>query len=121
MAPTAAEAFIAAAEGMFDIMVERRAVPAVETWPVAVAAAGWEDLLVAWLEELLWLYESEGMLPHSILIGQIGPESLRAVIEGDTYTPERDERKVQIKAVTYHQLLAEQRPDSFHLQVIFDI
>lgn len=120
-APTAAEAFIAAAEGMFDVMVDRHGVPAVETWPVEVKAEGWPELLVAWLEELLWLYESEGMLPHSVLMGTIRETGLRAVIEGDTFKPRRDERKIQIKAVTYHQLQAGETPEGFQIQVIFDV
>jgi SHS2 domain-containing protein len=120
-APTAVEAFVAAAEAMFDVMVDRQRVAPVQTWTVEVQAERWEDLLVVWLEELLWLYESEGMLPHDILIGTMGPTNLRAVIEGDTLNRMRDDPRVQIKAVTYHQLRAEETPEGFALRVIFDV
>jgi SHS2 domain-containing protein len=120
-AATAAEAFIAAAEAMFDVMIDRMSVSHLTVWPIEVDAAGWEDLLIAWLEELLWRHESEGMMLHSCLIGHISPTHLRAVVEGEVYDRDRHERRTQVKAVTYHQLRAAETERGFEIQAIFDI
>ena len=121
IARTPTEAFAAAAEAMFDVMIDRGGVSRSEVWQVEVDAAGWEDLLVTWLEELLWRHESEGMMLHSPLIGSISPTHLKAVVEGEVFHRDRHERRTQVKAVTYHQLRAEETDQDFEVQVIFDI
>jgi SHS2 domain-containing protein len=120
-AATSAEAFAAVAEAMFDIMVEREGIEDAHRWQVAVDADDWEDLLIAWLEELLYLYETERMVLHSCHVREIGPSHLDAELAGDYLNPERHPTRVQIKAVTYHQLRAEETAEGFEIQVIFDI
>ena len=120
-AATPTQAFVATAEAMFDFMVERGQVSAIHRWPVQVEANGWEDLLVTWLEELLYLYEMERIVPSAIQVMEITSTRLTAEMEGEYLDPARHETKIQIKAVTYHQLLAESSADGFIVQVLFDI
>jgi SHS2 domain-containing protein len=120
-ASTSHQAFCALAEAMFDILLDREQVVPAEQWQVHVGAGGWEDLVVFFLEELLYLYEARGLAVHACTITEIGENHLDAEMSGDYLTTERPERKVQIKAVTYHQLRAEQTPRGFEIQVIFDI
>jgi SHS2 domain-containing protein len=120
-ADTPADAFAAIAGAMFDAMVNREHIPPRERWSIRVIADGWEDLLVAWLEELLYLYETERAIPEACHITDIAPDHLEAELLGDYLDPTRDEQRVQIKAVTYHQLRAEETEEGFFVQVIFDI
>ncbi|MBV9282024.1 MAG: archease, partial [Chloroflexi bacterium] len=66
-------AFAAVAEAMVDIMVNREQVEEAESWQVEVEADGWEDLLVTWLEEVLYRFELEGLVPHSCHVDEISP------------------------------------------------
>jgi len=120
-APSPAEAFACVAAAMFDFMVEREGVAPERRWSVRLEAEGWEDLLVAWLEELLYRYESEGVVPRTFHISEIASTHLVAEIEGEYLDPARHETRSQIKAVTYHQLRAEETGEGFVVQVIFDI
>jgi|SRR5579859_1204896 len=119
-AATAKDAFIAAAGAMLDYMVERDKVPEAQERNLEVTADGWEDLLVTWLEELLYLFESERFVPKRIELAELSPDHLRAHLHGDTLDAERDETKIGIKAVTYHQLRAEETEEGFVARVIFD-
>ena len=120
-APSAAEAFVAAAEGMVDIMVDRTEVAERETWSIELEATAWDDLLVAWLEELLYRYETERLIPKRIELGRLSPDRLAGELHGEHLDPQRHDTGVQIKAVTYHQLRAEETEAGFEIQVIFDI
>src|SRR5437588_8843539 len=73
-AASPSSAFIAAAEAMFDIMVDRSNVQEREEWTVGVDAEGWDELLVAWLEELLYRWEIEYMVPARITIDRLEQE-----------------------------------------------
>jgi len=117
--PTAA--FAAVAEAMFDVMVDRDQIEEVQTWEVRVEAEGWEDLLVVWLEELLYRYEMDLLVPHRCHIEELSPTHLLATLHGDRLDRAKHDTGVQIKAVTYHQLMAEETPEGFVVQVIFDI
>lgn len=116
-----AEVFTAAAEAMADIIVSRVEIGERSSWEIEVSATGWPDLLVAWLEEVLYRYEVEGLTPVRVEIEDLDSQHLRATLHGDVVDPERDEPGVQIKAVTYHQLVARETADGFEIQVIFDI
>jgi SHS2 domain-containing protein len=120
-AATPAEAFAAVAEAMFDIMVKRDQVAAVHWWTLRVSANGWESLVVLWLEELLYRYEVERIVVRTCRIQEIAPDHLVAELSGDYFNPQSHEVRLQIKAVTYHQLRAEQTAEGFEIQVIFDI
>jgi SHS2 domain-containing protein len=117
-----ADAFVTAATAMFDIMVPNRsAVEARHTWDIIVDAADYEDLLVTWLEELLYHYEIGRRVPADIDIADISATHLAASVRGEPLDQSRHETSVQIKAVTYHQLQAAQTTRGFEIRVIFDI
>jgi SHS2 domain-containing protein len=121
-AATPAEAFELVAGGMFDFIVTNRDTVELELdEELQVEADGWEDLLVAWLEELLYRFETDRFVPKVIAIRQIEHDLLVADLQGGTFDAARHETGVQIKAVTYHQLRAELTADGFQIQVIFDI
>ena len=120
-ADSPAAAFAAVAEAMFDVMVDRDQIEEVRTWEVRVEAEGWEDLLVVWLEELLYRYEMDLLVAHRCHIVELSPTRLLATLHGDRLDRPKHDIGVQIKAVTYHQLVAEEAEEGFVTQVIFDI
>jgi SHS2 domain-containing protein len=120
-ASTPEAAFIAAAEGMFDIMVNREGIGSSETLAVNAEADAYDILLVAWLEELLYHYEIEGFVPRMFATRELTPQRIQSELTGDRLDAAIHETGVQIKAVTYHQLRAEATDQGFHIQVIFDI
>lgn len=121
VAATPAEAFATLTEDMFGIMVARETVAEKERWEESVEARSWEDLVVAWLDELLYRYESERLIAKTCRVTEISSTAIAAELFGDYLDPEVHETGVQIKAVTYHQLHAAETEEGFEVQVIFDI
>jgi len=79
-----------------------------------------ENLLVRWLAELLYLFESERVLLSEFSIERIDERGLEADVAGQRYDPERHAIRVEIKAPTYHDLSIRRAGDGWAIRVIFD-
>ena len=80
-----------------------------------------DELLVAWLSELLYLYEVEGLLLCDFALTEIDEGSVKGVATGEEFDENRHDIKTSIKAVTYHQLEIKEQDGLWQAQVIFDI
>jgi len=91
---------------------------------ITLEADSLDDLMVAWLEELLFLFEVESLLFSG---ADVRVEErplgfgLRATVRGERHDPERHPLKVLIKGVTYHELTVEKTAEGWRARVIFDI
>jgi len=121
-APTLAELFVDAARGMYDLVGAAPDVAAAEAAgtvrrEVVLTAGDYESLLVAWLQELLYFTESEGLVFDGFKIEALAPTELRAEIAGRPM-----ERPVKvIKAVTYHNLALSTTDSGYEVTVVFDV
>jgi len=91
---------------------------------VTLEASSLDELMVVWLEELLFLFEVEALLFSGADVRVEERPSgfgLRATARGVTYDPERHPLKVLIKGVTYHELTVEKTAEGWRARVIFDI
>ncbi len=113
------EAFEQAAYGMISILVDREAIRAVEERTVVVSSTDAEQLLVKWLSELLYLYDAQHFLPSAIAITTFAHGGLCAAVTGEIFDASRHTALLDVKAVTYHQILI----DEVHhvVRVVFDV
>jgi SHS2 domain-containing protein len=118
---TAKELFANAAYALFDLLTDLDRVREPLSYDLHVEAADREELLVRWLGELLFLSEIPGYLFKSFSISHLDRTSLKAVAHGETFDPSRHERKLEIKAVTYHQVAVKEEDGKWEARVIFDI
>ena len=118
---TLADAFAHAAEGMFSIMVNLDGVRETEQRPIAVAARDWPGLLVAWLSELLYYSDVEGLLFKRFEMQDFRPYALRAVAFGEPVDRQRHELGPGVKAITRHILEIDEGPEGWRVQVLLDI
>jgi SHS2 domain-containing protein len=118
---TRAEAFQNAALAMFSLMVELDAVADVEERRVEVRAENQEALLVAWLSELIYLVDAEGLVFRRFSIDQLTNQRLVARIWGERIDPDRHTLGTVVKAITRHMLAIEKNGDGYSVRVIFDI
>ena len=117
----ASEAFGNAAYAMFDILVDIDKVEETDSLDLQASAENIEELLVAWLDELLYLYETERFICSRFSITDISDTSLHASVFGEKIDLARHEIKTEIKSVTYHQLRVEKTNDGWEAQVLFDV
>jgi SHS2 domain-containing protein len=79
-----------------------------------------EVLLVSWLQELLYLLETEGLIFGRFQVN-LRDSLLEASAWGEPFDPDIHTVKTEIKAVTYHQLEVVRTDRGWQAQVIFDI
>jgi SHS2 domain-containing protein len=115
------EVFANAAYALFDLLTDLNRVRETLSYDLRVEAGDREDLLVRWLSELLFLSASRGYLFKKFSIFHLDQTSLQAVAHGEIFDPSRHEFKVEIKAVTYHQVAVKEEDGKWEARVIFDI
>jgi len=77
-------------------------------------------LLVCWLQEILYLMDTEGLV-FSVFEVRIEGTALQATLRGEPFNPEVHPRKSDVKAVTYHHLEVATHGDGWEARVILDI
>ena len=182
---TAEDLFVNAAEGMYSLITNLEDVREVREIPVIIESHSMEGLLVSWLNELIFHFDTYGFIGKKIMIAEITPSltlpplrtqadsprrkgggdqidalrsqkgenkinslspggekgspgnrrfpgeevgwgegeafKLSATVSGEDFDPVRHERKLLIKAATYHMLKIEKRDGQWVTDVIFDI
>ncbi len=116
-----ADLFRQAAWSFFDIMVDARRIDPNQEKALSVEAPDRETLLVAWLGELLYIFETENLVFGKFLITSLTPQGLQASAWGERYDPQKHLFKLGIKAVTYHQLRIWEEKGEWRGRVIFDL
>jgi SHS2 domain-containing protein len=83
---------------------------------IAVSAADRPALLAAWLEELVFLAETEGFAAAGLEALELSPTGLRATVVGRLGHP-----PPLVKAVTYHRLAFEPADGGYRARVVLDV
>jgi SHS2 domain-containing protein len=113
--------FANAAAGLVDLMVDPTGLREETPTTVTVSAADREALLVAWLNELLYLLDVRRFLPRRIDITLLSETALKAELRGDTIDPARHVVRRMIKAATYHGLSLTRTNGVWEGRVILDL
>ncbi len=113
--------FAEAAKAYFSLIVENYgSVRAVSEYSIAVEADRLDDLLYDWLDELLYLFETEHVLLCEFNV-RLRDGGLTATVRGEPIDPERHQLDMDVKAITYHELKVEQDGDGWLAEVIVDL
>lgn len=115
------QAFASAALGMFSIMTDIDMLAETLVRDVTVTADELKDLLVSWLNELLFICEVEKSLFKRFEISELNETGMLARCYGEKIDPKRHRIKTEIKAATYHMTQIEEKRDGARVQVLFDI
>lgn len=115
------EALAWTATGMFSVIADLGAVEPRDELRLSVAAVDRDALVVDWLNELLFRYETEGFLPKelNVSVDEAG-NALEARCVGEQADPERHSLHPAVKAATYHALQVEHDGD-WRIRVVLDI
>ncbi|MFA4875525.1 MAG: archease [bacterium] len=117
------ELFSSAAEALFDLMIEskREFIPSIEV-SLEIEAPAVDQLLVRWLSELLFVFETRRLVLSKFWIDEIDERHVKASAKGLKFDSTRHSQKLGVKAVTYHRLSVK-RDDRgrWRAEVIFDI
>lgn len=113
--------FVHAGEAFFEAVVDLVTVEERLERDVEARADTLDELMLNWLDELLYMHDTEGLLFKRFWVGSFEKNTLKATGAGEVLDPARHRIKAGIKAVTYHQLYVKKRNGLWEAQVIFDI
>lgn len=115
------ELFANAAFGMISIMADPEAVNQTNRLPVDIEGEDLPELLVAWLNEIIYLIEAKEMLFSRFAIESLSTGRLVGAVVGEAIDPARHDLRAQIKACTYHDLKLGKEDSHWVAEVIFDV
>jgi SHS2 domain-containing protein len=116
-----ADLFEQAGAGFINVMIDAGSVRCRERYTIEVEAEGVEELLVAWLHEILFALDAEGFAPRSVAVECIEPGRVRGGLCGERFDPERHEVRQPVKAVTYHDLQVRTTAGGYEVSIVFDV
>ncbi len=112
--------FTLSARGLFDLIIPGFTRETGSTEVVDVQAGSMEDLLHAWLSELLWLHASRRIMVTDATVTFIGNAVLTASVTTTAMTKDDIARATEIKAVTWHGFSLVHSGGAWRATVIFD-
>ena len=118
---TLEDVFENAALGMYDLITDMEKVKVRTSINIELKSHSIEGLLVGWLNELIFRFDTIGFVGKNVVVEKIGDNHIVATVEGENFDPVRHECRVLPKAATYHGLKIEKSDGKWLAEVIFDI
>ncbi len=115
------EAFAEAARGLTAVVADAAHASVREERTLALAGADLQHLLVQWLSEILYWFDAQRFIGCSFLVDSLTPTALTARVGGEPFDPLRHPPRVDVKAVTYHQIAVRESPAGASVHVVLDI
>lgn len=112
------ERFENAAYAMFDLMTDVTKVRQKGELKIALTAESREQLLVDFLQELLFLHETEDLVLSKFDVKTDG-KNLKALVWGEKFDAKRHSKHAVVKAITYHRLEFDDAKGT--VTVLFDV
>ena len=119
--PDRAEAFAQAALAVLALGVAPVEVEERETRDVRAQAATVEDLLVAWINECVYVHEIEGFAVHRVSVQRFDDGVAHGVLHGEPLEPARHRLGTVVKGVTHHHVSVVETTTGSEVSVIVDV
>ncbi len=115
------ELFTSCADAFIDTSANPKTIKSSKKIDISVKADDIEKLLYEFLEELVFLKDSEEIVFNKVNISQINEKSLKATAIGDKISPDKQELRADVKAITMHKFKVEKTKDGWKAMVVMDI
>lgn len=115
------ELFSNAGFALFDIMTDISRVRETTEKFITVEGNDLEQLMVNWLNDLLYLFDVEGLLFKRFEVQEVADNHLKALVVGECYDPDRHIMETAVKAATYHQIQVVKENNGWRAQIIIDL
>lgn len=115
------EAFAQAALGVLALGVSPDGVEERETRDVRAQGATVEDLLVAWINEGIYVHEIEGFAVHRVTVDRLDEGFAHGVLHGEPLDPARHQLGTVVKSATHHRVSVTATAAGTEVRVIVDV
>ena len=119
---TLKELFTNAAHALFETVAVLDTIDAISQFRINVTAESAAELMVVWLDELIFRHEVDEVFFKYVEIVELSETCLSACAYGEPVDFTKHVVYTEIKSVTYHQLSVSQSPGGeWTANVIFDL
>jgi SHS2 domain-containing protein len=116
-----ARAFAEAARGVFALIVDPAGVEDRERREVRAQAASAEPLLVAWINECLYVHEIEGFAVRAVDVTVCQDTLVHGFLRGEAFDPARHRAGTIVKAATFHRVSVKELDGWVEVSLVVDI
>ncbi len=124
-APTLEEAFSRVGEAVSNLMTDVSKVNRREKIEVTVEGMDLYNLLLRWVEEILYYFDSQQLLFSEVKVHEIKCDSrgckLKATLIGEKYNPHVHESRTHVKAATYNMMEIKKKDEKWEIRLVVDI
>ena len=104
-----------------SVIVDPEGVGTPEMRTLCVEGADRKQLLVRFLGEMLFLYDGAGFVGKEFHVTSMTPTALTVEVKGEKLDVSRHQTRLDVKAITYHQLEIIENPEGATVRVFLDI
>ncbi len=115
------ELFEEAAAALIETLLDPATVRREQAVTVRARGQDAEDLLVGWLEELVFLSEAENFAPAAAKVEELSENAVRGTVWGEPMDPGRHWLRSEVKAVTYHDLAIQETETGYAVEIVLDV
>ena len=119
--PTREEAFAQAALGVLSLVADPASVSPRETREVRAQADGPETLLVAWIDECLYVHEIEAFVVSRVDVMSCSDSVVLGRLHGEPIDATRHRLGTVVKAATLHGVSVQRRDGQHEVQIVVDV
>ena len=105
--------------GVFSLIAELSHVQRVISKEIEVTGEYEEEILFSWLSDLIYIFDTEGLLFCDFKGKEISPFKFIFTVTGDKYSDKKHSLLTSIKGVTYHNLEIK-RGNIWSVNIVFD-
>jgi SHS2 domain-containing protein len=118
---TLEELFASCACALVSIILDPSAIRPTESISIPGVGGDLESLLVNWLNEVLYYVDGRRLALAEFAVSRVSGTNAECIARGERRDRERHPSRVNVKAVTYHQLKVQQTSDGWVVDVYVDI
>lgn len=116
-----AEAWGNAGIGMYSLITDLGKIDEDRSIEIEVGADSPEGLLVRYLNELIFHFDTHNFIGKRIDIVEFSESALKVRVYGAEFDPALHEQRLLLKAATYHNIRIAKSDERCEVEVIFDI
>ncbi len=113
--------FASAGEALYALVADAATIESRDTVTISATGESPEELLHAWLCELLALFNIQGFVGKRCQVAHIGEGQIQGQVSGERLDLKRHAFHTEIKGVTYHDFRVWREAGAWHARVIFDV
>ncbi|OGL48274.1 MAG: hypothetical protein A2161_20640 [Candidatus Schekmanbacteria bacterium RBG_13_48_7] len=109
------------AHALYDFMFQKEKILPEVSVDVNITGTDTEDLLIRWLNELIFITEMDEIVFSEFHIKEFQKNHLFAEVAGERFKEEKHNIQKPVKAATYHNIEIQQDTDGYKTVIVFDI